>query len=114
MAIHTAVAVLIAARPCAMGLATPAAVMAGANAAARRGIMSRDAIALEKAGQITTVVFHKTGTLTLGKPAAAAFESRGRDRDELLRLAAAVARRSNHPFSQAIAELGNEKLDTTE
>src|SRR5438445_439139 len=63
-----AAAVLIVACPCAMGLATPAAIMAGANAAARRGILIRDGVALEKAGNITAVLFDKTGTLTEGKP----------------------------------------------
>ncbi|MEY2427957.1 MAG: P-type Cu+ transporter, partial [Verrucomicrobiota bacterium] len=61
-------AVLIIACPCAMGLATPAAIMAGSNAAARRGILIRDGVALEKAGTITAVLFDKTGTLTIGKP----------------------------------------------
>ena len=64
----TAAAVLIVACPCAMGLATPAAIMAGSNAAAQRGILIRDGVALEKAGLITTVLFDKTGTLTVGKP----------------------------------------------
>ena len=63
-----AAAVLIIACPCAMGLATPAAIMAGSNAAARRGILIRDGVALEKAGNVTTVLFDKTGTLTSGKP----------------------------------------------
>src|SRR5262249_56294720 len=62
-----AAAVLIIACPCAMGLATPAAIMAGSNAAAQRGILIRDGVALEKAGEVTTVVFDKTGTLTAGK-----------------------------------------------
>ncbi len=60
--------VLIIACPCAMGLATPAAIMAGSNAAAERGILIRDGLALEKAGEVTAVLFDKTGTLTLGKP----------------------------------------------
>ena len=61
-----AAAVLIVACPCAMGLATPVAIMAGANAAARRGILIRDGVALEKAGKITAIVLDKTGTLTSG------------------------------------------------
>ncbi|MBW8864522.1 MAG: HAD-IC family P-type ATPase, partial [Verrucomicrobia bacterium] len=61
-----AAAVLIVACPCAMGLATPAAIMASANSAARRGILIRDGVALEKAGEVTAVVFDKTGTLTMG------------------------------------------------
>ena len=63
-----AAAILIVACPCAMGLATPAAIMAAANTAARRGILIRDGVALEKAGNVTAVIFDKTGTLTMGKP----------------------------------------------
>ncbi len=66
-----AAGVLIIACPCAMGLATPAAIMAAANAAARRGILIRDGVALEKAGDITAVLFDKTGTITEGKPTVA-------------------------------------------
>ncbi len=99
-----AAAVFIVACPCAMGLATPAAIMAAANTAARRGILIRDGIALEKAGRITAVLFDKTGTLTSGQPTVATFA-------ELLPatgpawplLAAALARNSTHPLSQAIA-----------
>ena len=76
-----AAAILIVACPCAMGLATPAAIMAGANAAARRGILIRDGVALEKAGQVTAVIFDKTGTLTVGKPEVAAQISRFRISD---------------------------------
>src|SRR5262249_1242577 len=63
-----AAGVLIIACPCAMGLATPVAIMAGSNVAAQRGILIRDGVALEKAGRITGVAFDKTGTLTAGKP----------------------------------------------
>ena len=66
-----AAGILIVACPCAMGLATPAAIMASANTAARRGILIRDGVALEKAGKITAVIFDKTGTLTMGKPEVA-------------------------------------------
>ena len=65
-------AVLIIACPCAMGLATPVAIMAGTNGAARRGILVRDGVALERAGKITSLVFDKTGTLTQGKPVVTA------------------------------------------
>jgi len=103
----TAAAVLIVACPCAMGLATPAAIMAAANAAARRGILIRDGIALEKAGRITAVVFDKTGTLTLGKPTVAAVKVLAGSPEAdttFLPLAAALARNSTHPLSQAIAK----------
>ena len=94
-------AVLIIACPCAMGLATPAAIMAGSNAAAARGILIRDGLALEKAGLITAVLFDKTGTLTIGKPSVVAETVQSRE------LAAGLARHSNHPISQAVARLSS-------
>ena len=150
-AVFIASAVLIIACPCAMGLATPAAIMAGSNAAATRGILIRDGVALEKAGEVTAVLFDKTGTLTVGKPAVIGTETfdgasqaasrepgraglpvgqdaqqrvptasnaRMRDAGVLegpsgpsspsspspLELAAALARHSTHPLSQAIAK----------
>jgi Cu+-exporting ATPase len=107
-----AAAVLIVACPCAMGLATPAAIMAGANAAARRGILIRDGVALEKAGKVTAVIFDKTGTLTVGKPEVAAQSSEfGMRSSEFTALAAALARSSTHPISQAIAKLSAENID---
>jgi Cu+-exporting ATPase len=119
----TAAAVLIVACPCAMGLATPAAIMAGSNAAARRGILIRDGVALEKAGRITAVVFDKTGTLTAGKPTLAkvwengtgfppgAVRDSGSSNPELAPLAAALAGNSSHPISQAIATLSTVAVD---
>lgn len=95
-----AAAVLIIACPCAMGLATPAAIMASANAAAKRGILIRDGVALEKAGTITAIVFDKTGTLTSGKPQVVAAEAFS---ESATALAAALASDSTHPISQAIA-----------
>ena len=107
-----AAAVLIVACPCAMGLATPAAIMASANAAARRGILIRDGVALEKAGQITAIVFDKTGTLTRGKPEVAAeWIEAGRAKPEAIALAAALARDSTHPISQAVAQLAKERVE---
>ena len=111
--IHAA-AVLIVACPCAMGLATPAAIMAGTNAAARRGILIRDGAALEKSGRITAVLFDKTGTLTQGKLAVAAMEDlRGEASRPIAlgQLAAALAQPSNHPLSRAVAAAdGGDKL----
>ncbi len=109
-----AAAVLIIACPCAMGLATPAAIMASANAAAKRGILIRDGVALEKAGRITAIVFDKTGNLTMGKPEVAATELLDRQTTEL---AATLASHSTHPISQAIAKaasLGNNISDWRE
>jgi len=109
-----AAAVLIVACPCAMGLATPAAIMAAANAAARRGILIRDGVALEKAGKITAVLFDKTGTLTVGKPEVAdCLEVQG-PKSKVQSLAAALARHSTHPLSQAIARLASEPIPVSE
>ena len=118
-----AAGILIVACPCAMGLATPAAIMASANAAARRGILIRDGVALEKAGQITAVIFDKTGTLTLGQPVVVASisflplpagEGRGEGENTVRLLAAALARNSTHPISQAVAKLSVEKTELTD
>ena len=102
-AVVHAAAVLIVACPCAMGLATPIAIMAGTNAAAQRGILIRDGIALEKAGTITSVIFDKTGTLTQGKPAVVATQTfKSESAVDGIQLAVALARPSNHPLSRAI------------
>jgi Cu+-exporting ATPase len=105
-----AAAVLIIACPCAMGLATPAAIMAGSNAAAKRGILIRDGVALEKAGQVTAVVFDKTGTLTSGKPVVVkTWEADASGKK--LELAGALAHHSTHPISQAVAKLSAAPTD---
>ncbi len=113
-----AAAVLIIACPCAMGLATPAAIMASANAAARRGILIRDGVALEKAGQVTAVIFDKTGTLTVGKPELVEYKPVDCGKDighgsSVPVLAASLARHSTHPVSQAIAKLSTEQASLT-
>ena len=103
-AILHATAVLIIACPCAMGLATPAAIMAGTNAAAARGILIRDGVALEQAGTLTAVAFDKTGTLTEGRLTVAAVRDlrpeaeRG---ESVTALAASLARDSVHPVARA-------------
>jgi P-type Cu+ transporter len=104
-----AAAILIVACPCAMGLATPVAIMAGANAAARRGILIRDGVALENAGKITTVIFDKTGTLTVGKPEVATVQN-----PETKNLAAALARSSTHPISQALAKISADEIQISD
>ncbi|MFM0592152.1 MULTISPECIES: heavy metal translocating P-type ATPase [Paraburkholderia] len=102
-AILNAVAVLVIACPCALGLATPAAIMAGTGVAARHGVLIKDAEALETAHRVTIVAFDKTGTLTLGQPSVTAFEPIGEIRhDEALALAAAVQRHSDHPLARAV------------
>jgi len=127
-----AAGVLIIACPCAMGLATPVAIMAGSNAAAQRGILIRDGVALEKAGQVTAVLFDKTGTLTSGKPEVVKVwetgevrrpKSEGRKKSEepnseaqasAVRLASALASHSAHPISQAVARLAPNGLTLTD
>ncbi|TXH55168.1 MAG: cadmium-translocating P-type ATPase [Burkholderiaceae bacterium] len=100
-----AVAVLVIACPCALGLATPAAIMVGTGAAARRGILIKDAQALEVAHAVRVVAFDKTGTLTEGRPRLAAAEpapDAGLDRDGLVALAAALQSGSEHPLAAAV------------
>ncbi|WP_233556398.1 heavy metal translocating P-type ATPase [Noviherbaspirillum sedimenti] len=101
-AIINAVAVLVIACPCALGLATPAAIMAGTGVGARHGILIKDAEALEVAHSITTVVFDKTGTLTIGKPALVELAPFGIDQRDLLQLAAAIQNGSEHPLARAV------------
>lgn len=111
-ALINAVAVLVIACPCALGLATPTAIMAGTGVAARHGILIKDAEALEVAHSVTVVAFDKTGTLTQGKPSLAAVEGApGVDRTEVLRLAAALQKTSSHPL--ALAVLDRVKADRT-
>ncbi|WP_186206213.1 heavy metal translocating P-type ATPase [Burkholderia gladioli] len=101
-AILNAVAVLVIACPCALGLATPAAIMAGTGVAARHGVLIQDALALELAQRTAVVAFDKTGTLTEGKPSVTAFEPIGTTRETAIAIAAAIQRHSEHPLARAI------------
>jgi len=101
-ALLNAVAVLVIACPCALGLATPTAVMVGTGAAARHGILIKDAEALETAHALDVVVFDKTGTLTEGRPQLVAYE--GPEPARLLALAASVQQGSSHPLAGAVLE----------
>lgn len=104
-ALINAVAVLVIACPCALGLATPTAIMAGTGVAARHGILIKDAEALEVAHAVTVVAFDKTGTLTEGKPSlAAVVAADGSSREEVLRLAAALQKSSTHPLAVAVLD----------
>ena len=104
-AVIHAVAVLVIACPCAMGLATPTAIMVGTGVAARRGILIRDAAALEGAHAVTTVAFDKTGTLTEGHPRLLALHpAPGVSEEEVLRLAVALQSGSEHPLARAVIE----------
>jgi Cu+-exporting ATPase len=102
-----AVSVLVIACPCALGLATPAAIMVGTGAAARLGILIKDAPALERAQALATVVFDKTGTLTVGHPslvAAVPDEGGGLAAPALVELAAALQSGSEHPLARAVLD----------
>ena len=99
--ILNAVAVLVIACPCALGLATPAAIMAGTGTAARQGILVKDAVALEQATKIDYVVFDKTGTLTEGKPVLTQLNALNNE-TELAALAYALSQYSEHPLAKAI------------
>jgi Cu+-exporting ATPase len=106
----TTVAVLIIACPCALGLATPISVMVGVGKAAEYGVLIRKGDALQKAGQLTTVVLDKTGTITEGKPVVTALEpSGGSSEEELLKIAASVEINSEHPLAEAVVEASKEK-----
>ncbi|MDP2005956.1 MAG: heavy metal translocating P-type ATPase [Rubrivivax sp.] len=115
-ALINAVAVLVIACPCALGLATPTAIMAGTGVAARHGILIKDAEALEVAHAVTVVAFDKTGTLTEGKPSlAAVVAAEGSTRDEVLRLAAALQKSSGHPLAVAVIDqVRHERLPVPE
>jgi P-type Cu+ transporter len=104
-----AVAVLVIACPCALGLATPTAIMAGTGVAARRGILIQDAQALELAHRIGVVAFDKTGTLTEGRPRVVAAVAADGDTSTLLRLAAALQAGSEHPLARAVAQAAAEQ-----
>jgi Cu+-exporting ATPase len=97
-----AVSVLIIACPCALGLATPMSIMAGVGRGARAGVLIKSAEALEHLEKVDTLVLDKTGTLTEGKPAVVGIQTNGFDETELLRLAASLENRSEHPLALAI------------
>ncbi|WP_315538976.1 heavy metal translocating P-type ATPase [Eikenella corrodens] len=105
IALMHAVAVLVIACPCALGLATPAAIMVGMGKAVKHGIWFKDAAAMEEAAHVDAVVLDKTGTLTEGRPQVAAVycvPNNGFDEDALYRIAAAVEQNAAHPLARAI------------
>ena len=104
-----AVAVLVIACPCALGLATPAAIMAGTGVAAKFGILIKDAQALELAHTVNVVAFDKTGTLTVGQPRLTALVPVGLVEDEALRLAASLQSGSEHPLAHAVVTAAKAK-----
>ena len=109
-AVIHAVAVLVIACPCALGLATPAAIMAGTGVAAKYGILIKDAQALELAHKVDIVAFDKTGTLTLGRPNLTALvAAAGAEEDELLKAAASLQSGSEHPLARAVVAAAKAK-----
>ena len=104
-ALARAISVLVISCPCALGLATPVAIMVGSGVGARNGILFKTAAALEETGRIEIVALDKTGTITGGDPKVTdVFTCRGVPKDELLTVAAAVESRSTHPLAKAVSE----------
>ena len=108
-ALNMAVAVLVISCPCALGLATPAAIMAGTGKGAEKGILIRTAESLEIAHKIDTVVLDKTGTITEGKPKVTDIFANGLGENEFISLAASIESASSHPLANAIIEYAGEK-----
>jgi Cu+-exporting ATPase len=110
LALVSFVAVLIIACPCALGLATPTAIMVGTGKGAEYGVLIRNAEALEKAEKVTTVLLDKTGTITRGEPAVTDFvPTNGDTAAHLLPVLAAVERQSEHPLAEAVVRYANEQ-----
>jgi len=103
-----AITVVVITCPDALGLATPTAIMVGSGLGARRGILFKNATALETSARIDTVVMDKTGTLTTGEPEVTDVQVEGIDQDRLLALAGAVERESEHPLAQAVARYADD------
>ncbi len=103
-ALVAAVSVLVIACPCALGLATPTAIVAGTGSAAKAGILIKDVEALERAHRVNAVIFDKTGTLTEGRPVVTDVVAIGFDESELLAVAAGVQAGSEHPLARAVVE----------
>lgn len=104
VAILNAVSVLVIACPCALGLATPTSIMVGTGAAAKAGILIKDAEALEITHSLSTIAFDKTGTLTEGKPVVSKIESLGASEEKILRIMASIQSGSEHPLAKAVLE----------
>jgi Cu+-exporting ATPase len=103
-ALRIAISVLVIACPCAMGLATPTSIMVGTGRGAQLGVLIKSGRALQRAGELNTLVFDKTGTLTVGKPELGeVWTAPGTDRDALVLLTAAVEAQSEHPLGRAVS-----------
>ena len=108
-ALRTSIAVLIIACPCALGLATPVAILVGTGRGAQLGILIRNGEALERAGRVTTIAFDKTGTLTEGHPTVVQIVPHDCDESTLLRAAASALHGSEHPLAQAVLRYAEER-----
>ena len=104
-----AISVLIIACPCAMGLATPTAIMVGTGIGAQHGILIKDAESLETAHKVNTIIFDKTGTLTKGKPEVTDVISNIKNKNDLIQLVASIEKNSEHPLGEAIVKKAEEK-----
>ena len=106
-----AISVLVISCPCALGLATPVAIMVGNGAGAKKGIMFKTAASLEETGRVQIVALDKTGTITKGEPRVTdIIPSEGTDENELITLAYILEKKSEHPLAKAIMAYGDEKL----
>jgi P-type Cu+ transporter len=108
-ALLLSVAVLVISCPCAVGLATPAAIMGGSGIGAENGVLFKGADAIEAASKLQVVVFDKTGTLTLGKPTVTDVIASAGGEEDVLRIAATIERNSEHPLGEAIVEGARER-----
>ncbi len=108
-ALIAAVSVLVIACPCALGLATPTAIMTGTGAAARSGILIKDVASLERAHRLNAIIFDKTGTLTEGKPTIISIHAVRGTEDELLTVAGSIQQGSEHPLAKAILDQTTER-----
>ena len=109
-ALARGISVLVISCPCALGLATPVAIMVGNGVGAKHGILFKTAAALEETGRVDTVVLDKTGTITAGKPKVTELiPAEGTDEAELLKAAAALEEKSEHPLAAAVMEYASEK-----
>ena len=114
-ALSVGISVLVISCPCALGLATPVAIMVGTGRGAELGVLFKSAESLEELHKVTAVVMDKTGTLTEGKPVVTDIEPNGISADELLRLAAGLEKQSEHPLAEAVLKkAAEEKLDIPE
>ena len=104
-----AVAILVIACPCALGLATPTAIMVGTGKGAENGILIKSGEHLERAHKMDSIIFDKTGTITKGKPDVTDIVSFGEDRKEILRISASVEKTSEHPLGEAIVKKAEEE-----